>query len=180
MLAKHIPSKDPAVYTKPFFDEVKNEDDITKMQYADIRTWLVQDILVKADRMSMANSLELRVPFLDKEMLKIALRIPSEYRVNKETTKVALRGAAAKELPAQTAAMRKTGFLTPLNDWLRRDEYYNMVKEKFEGEVAAKFFNRDYIMKLLDEHKAGTAHNMKKIWSVYSFILWYEKYFVEN
>lgn len=70
VLAKHIPSKDPAVYTKPFFDEVKNEDDVTKMQYADIRTWLVQDILVKADRMSMANSLELRVPFLDREMLK--------------------------------------------------------------------------------------------------------------
>lgn len=180
VLAKHIPSKDPAVYTKPFFDEVKNEDDVTKMQYADIRTWLVQDILVKADRMSMANSLELRVPFLDREMLKIALQIPSKYRVNKETTKLALRGAAAKELPPQTAAMRKTGFLTPLNDWLRRDEYYNMVKEKFEGEVAAKFFNRDYIMKLLDEHKAGTAHNMKKIWSVYSFILWYEKYFIEN
>ena len=180
VLAKHIPSKDPAVYTKPFFDEVKNEDDVTKMQYADIRTWLVQDILVKADRMSMANSLELRVPFLDREMLKIALQIPSKYRVNKETTKVALRGAAAKELPPQTAAMRKTGFLTPLNDWLRRDEYYNMVKEKFEGEVAAKFFNRDYIMKLLNEHKAGTAHNMKKIWSVYSFILWYEKYFIEN
>lgn len=110
VLAKHIPSKDPAVYTKPFFDEVKNEDDVTKMQYADIRTWLVQDILVKADRMSMANSLELRVPFLDREMLKIALQIPSKYRVNKETTKLALRGAAAKELPPQTAAMRKTGF----------------------------------------------------------------------
>ena len=112
--------------------------------------------------------------------MKTAGKIPSKYRVNKETTKLALRGAAAKELPPQTAAMRKTGFLTPLNDWLRRDEYYNMVKEKFEGEVAAKFFNRDYIMKLLNEHKAGTAHNMKKIWSVYSFILWYEKYFIEN
>lgn len=80
------------------------------MQYADIRTWLVQDILVKADRMSMANSLELRVPFLDREMLKIALQIPSKYRVNKETTKLALRGAAAKELPPQTAAMRKPDF----------------------------------------------------------------------
>lgn len=180
VLSKKIPSKEPWTYTKEFFDEVKNEDDITKMQYADIRTWLVQDILVKADRMSMANSLELRVPFLDKEMLKIALEIPSEYRVNDVTTKVALRGAAAKELPKETSEMRKTGFLTPLNDWLKRDEFYSMVKEKFESDEAAMFFNRDYIIKLLDDHKAGKAHNMKKIWSVYSFLLWYDKYFVEN
>lgn len=180
VLSKKIPSKEPWVYTQEFFDEVKDEDDITKMQYADIRTWLVQDILVKADRMSMANSLELRVPFLDREMLKIALRIPSKYRITPETTKAALRGAAKKELPKETSEMRKTGFLTPLNDWLKRDEFYSMVKEKFESDEAAMFFNRDYIMKLLNEHKAGTAHNMKKIWSVYSFLLWYEKYFVEN
>lgn len=180
VLGKKIPSKEPWVYTKPVFDEAQGEDDITKMQYADIRTWLVQDILVKADRMSMANSLELRVPFLDKEMLKVALQIPSKYRIDDETTKVALRHAAARELPEETSKMRKTGFLTPLNDWLKRDEFYNQVKEKFNGEVAKEYFNTDYIMKLLDDHKAGTAHNMKKIWSVYSFILWYEKYFVEN
>lgn len=180
VLAKKIPSQNPAVYTKPFFDEVAGEDDITKMQYADIRTWLVQDILVKADRMSMAHSLELRVPFLDREMLKIALQIPAKYRINDETTKVALRGAAAKELPEETSKMRKTGFLTPLNDWLKRDEFYTMVKDKFQSDIAKEYFNTDYIMKLLDDHKAGTAHNMKKIWSVYSFLLWYDKYFVEN
>lgn len=180
VLSKKIPSKEPWVYTKDVFDEVSGEDDITKMQYADIRTWLVQDILVKADRMSMANSLELRVPFLDKEMLKIALEIPSKYRITDETTKAALRGAAAKELPEKTSKMRKTGFLTPLNDWLKRDEFYNMVKSKFESDEAAMFFNQNYILKLLNDHKAGTAHNMKKIWSVYSFLLWYDKYFVEN
>ncbi len=180
VLGKKIPSKEPWVYTKPIFDEAQGEDDITKMQYADIRTWLVQDILVKADRMSMANSLELRVPFLDKEMLRVALQIPAKYRIDDETTKVALRHAAARELPEETSKMRKTGFLTPLNDWLKRDEFYNQVKEKFNGEVAKEYFNTDYIMKLLDDHKSGSAHNMKKIWSVYSFILWYEKYFVEN
>lgn len=180
VLGKKIPSKEPWVYTKPIFDEAQGEDDITKMQYADIRTWLVQDILVKADRMSMANSLELRVPFLDKEMLKVALQIPAKYRIDDETTKVALRHAAARELPEETSKMRKTGFLTPLNDWLKRDEFYNMVKEKFNGDIAKEYFNTDYIMKLLDDHKSGSAHNMKKIWSVYSFILWYEKYFVEN
>ncbi|MBR1780406.1 MAG: asparagine synthase (glutamine-hydrolyzing) [Oscillospiraceae bacterium] len=180
VLAKKIPSQDPAVYTKPFFDEVQGEDDITKMQYADICTWLVQDILVKADRMSMAHSLELRVPYLDREMLRIALQIPSKYKINSETTKLALRGAAAKELPEDTSKMRKTGFLTPLNDWLRRDEFYEMVKEQFHSDTAREYFNTDYIMKLLDDHKAGTAHNMKKIWSIYSFLLWYEMFFIKN
>ncbi len=180
VLAKPVDAKDPSCFTKPYFDEVSAFDDITKMQYVDIRTWLVQDILVKADRMSMANSLELRVPFLDREMLKVALQIPSKYRVNRETTKLALRGAAAKQLPEKTAKMRKTGFLTPLNDWLKRDEFYARVKEKFESDTAKQFFNQKYIMKLLDDHKAGAAHNMKKVWSIYCFILWYEKYFIEN
>lgn len=180
VLREPVNAKDPSYFTKPYFDEVKNEDDITKMQYVDIRTWLVQDILVKADRMSMANSLELRVPFLDREMLKVALQIPSSCRVNRETTKLALRGAAAKQLPEKTSKMRKTGFLTPLNDWLKRDEFYSQVKEKFLSDTAKQFFNQKYIMKLLDDHKAGTAHNMKKVWSIYCFILWYEKYFVEN
>jgi asparagine synthase (glutamine-hydrolysing) len=128
----------------------------------------------------MANSLELRVPFLDKEMLKVAMQIPTKHRITKETTKYCLRLAAAKNLPQKTSKMRKTGFLTPLNDWLKQDKYYGMVKEKFEGEVAGEFFNRDYILKLLEYHKADKAKNMKKIWSIYCFILWYEKFFPEK
>lgn len=180
VLNPDIPAPNPAVFTKPYFDMVQGEDDVTKMQFVDMQTWLVQDILVKADRMSMANSLELRVPFLDKEMLKVALSIPTKYRVSKEQTKIALRGAALKQVPEKTASMPKTGFLTPLNDWLKRDKYYNTVKEAFTGETAAMFFDRDYIMHLLDNHKSGKEKNMKRIWSVYSFILWYDKYFVEN
>ena len=90
----------------------------------------------------------------------------------------ALRGAALKQLPERTANKKKLGFPVPLNDWLRQDKYYNMVKEKFEGSVAAQFFNQQAIMKLLDDHKAGKAANMQRIWSVYSFILWYEQFFV--
>lgn len=174
-----IPAPDPAAFTKPFFDKCKNEDDITRMQYVDMKTWLVQDILVKADRMSMANSLELRVPFLDKKMLEVALSIPSEYRVSPELTKIALRGAAAKQLPEKNAKMKKMGFPVPLNDWLKQDKYYNMVEEKFTGETAGKFFNKDAIMQLLQDHRAG-KHNMKKIWTIYCFILWYEVYFCEK
>ena len=180
VLGKDIPSKDPSYYTATFFKECENVDDITKMQYVDIKTWLVQDILVKADRMSMANSLELRVPFLDKEMLSVAMKIPSKYRIANGTTKYILRKAAEKNLPEETAKMVKKGFLTPLNDWLRQDKYYDMVKEKFEGEVAKRYFNLEYIMKLLNDHKEGNAKNMKKIWMIYTFILWYEQYFVSQ
>ncbi len=180
ILKSDIPAKKPEELTKEYFDKVKNEDDVTKMQYVDMQTWLVEDILVKADRMSMANSLELRVPFLDKEMLKVALQIPSKFRVSKEKTKIALRGAAAKQLPEETASMKKLGFPTPLNDWLKRDKFYNQVKDKFEGEVAKKFFNQKYILNLLEEHKESAKFNMKKIWSIYTFIVWYEKYFIEN
>ena len=180
VLKKKIPSRNPAYYTSKFFEEAGNIDDVSKMQYVDIRTWLVQDILVKADRMSMANSLELRVPFLDKEMLKVAMKVPAKHRITKETTKYCLRLAAAKNLPEKTSKMRKTGFLTPLNDWLKQDRFYAMVKEKFDGEVASRYFNHDYIIGLLEDHKAGKAKNMKKIWSIYCFILWYEKFFIEN
>ncbi len=174
-----IPAPDPAVFTKPFFDKCVGEDDVTRMQYVDMKTWLVQDILVKADRMSMAHSLELRVPFLDKEMLNVALSIPSRYRVSREMTKLALRGAAAKQLPEKNAKMKKMGFPVPLNDWLKQDKYYNMVAEKFTGETAGMFFNKDAIMQLLDDHRAG-KHNMKRIWTIYCFILWYENYFVKS
>lgn len=99
--------ENPAFYTRPYFNECENEDDISKMQYVDIRTWLVQDILVKADRMSMANSLELRVPFLDKNVLDVAMHIPSKYRIAGGTTKYILRKAAERSLPPETAGMVK-------------------------------------------------------------------------
>ncbi|MBO4864789.1 MAG: asparagine synthase (glutamine-hydrolyzing) [Eubacterium sp.] len=179
VLSGRIPAQNPATYTKPFFDKCATVDDISKMQYVDINTWLVQDILVKADRMSMANSLELRVPFLDKEMLDVAMRIPAKYRLAHGTTKYILRKAASKNLPHETAFMTKKGFITPLNDWLKQDKYYDMVKLKFYSETAEKFFNVAYIIKLLDDHRNGVAKNMKKIWMIYVFILWYERYFVE-
>ncbi|MBC8560801.1 asparagine synthase (glutamine-hydrolyzing) [Fumia xinanensis] len=179
-LKKNIPSKDPTEYAKPYFDKVKDLDEPTQLQYVDIYTWMLYDILQKADRMSMANSLELRVPFLDKKMLELAVQIPARYRAHNDVTKIALRGAAIKQIPERTANKKKLGFPVPLNDWLRQDKYYSMVKEKFEGEIADRYFNRDAIMKLLNDHKEGRALNMKKIWSIYSFILWYEQFFVLN
>lgn len=180
ILNPNIPAPNPKEFTKPYFEKCKELDGVTQMQYVDMQTWLVQDILVKADRMSMAHSLELRVPFLDREMLALALKLPTRYRMTKDGAKIALRGAAIKQIPAKSAKMKKSGFLTPLNDWLKQDKFYNMVDEKFRSDIAKEFFNIDFITGLLEDHKAGKAKNMKKIWSIYSFLHWYEQYFVLN
>ena len=181
-LKRPITSDLPETYSKRYFDEVPGLDEPTQLQYVDMHTWMVYDILLKADRMSMANSLELRVPFLDKEMLALSARIPTRYRADcaTETTKKALRGAAIKQLPERTANKKKLGFPVPLSDWLREDKYYNKVKEAFQGDIAEKFFVTKELMKLLDDHKAGKALNMQKIWSFYTFIVWYDQFFVKN
>ena len=181
-LKRPITSQRPEEYSKRYFDEVKGLDEPTQLQYVDMHTWMIYDILLKADRMSMANSLELRVPFLDKKMLELSCRIPSRYRADcqSETTKRALRSAALKQLPEKTARMKKLGFPVPLSDWLQEDKYYNKVKEAFQSGIAEKFFVVPELMKLLDDHKAGRAKNMQKIWSFYSFIVWYDQFFVKN
>lgn len=180
---------DPTVITKPFYDKVMDKDDVTKMQYIDLHLWMTGDILLKADKMSMANSLELRVPFLDKEIMAVAEKIPRRYRVtHKETTdsntkyitKYAMRLAAKKDTPAQTAktaAKKKLGFPVPIRVWLKEDKYYNIVKDKFTGKSAQMFFNCDMIVKLLDDHKAGKCDNSRKIWTIFIFLVWYGVYF---
>lgn len=170
----------PYTLTKPYFDAAAGEDEVTRMQYVDMRAWLPYDILQKADKMSMAASLELRVPFLDKEMLAVATAIPSRYRVEKGMTKVALRRAAGKVLPEKSAKMPKIGFITPLNDWLRRDEFYARVRARFGSETAAKYFNQDALLKLLDDHKSGHNGGMKRIFTMYCFLEWYEQFFAKQ
>ena len=179
-LKRPIATKLPEEYSKRYFDEVPNLDEPTQLQYADMHTWMIYDILLKADRMSMANSLELRVPFLDRKMLELSTRIPTRFRAANETTKIALRGAAIKQLPERTANKKKLGFPVPLNDWLREDKYYNKVKAAFQSDIAEKFFVTGELMRLLDDHKSGKALNMQKIWSFYTFILWSEQFFVLN
>ena len=138
------------------------------------------DILLKADKTSMANSLELRVPFLDKKVMKFAETIPLKCRVNTVTTKLALRKAAEKALPRRTADKDKLGFPVPIRVWLKEDEYYNTVKLAFTSETAEKYFNTDKLIKLLDTHKSGKSDQSRKIWTVYTFIVWYEQFFVNE
>ena len=177
-ILKHPTGKYPhTALTKPFYDKAKDLDDVTKMQYIDIHFWLIGDILLKADKMSMANSLEVRVPFLDRVVFDVARKVPTEYKVNKENTKFAMRQAAHRYLPDMVAEKKKLGFPVPIRIWLREENYYNMVKEAFHSPTAEEFFKVDEIMKYLDEHKAGKADNSRKIWTIYMFLVWHKQFF---
>ncbi len=162
--------------TNPLYRAVKEYDDITKMQYLDIHLWLVGDILLKADKMSMAHSLEVRVPFLDKEVFRVASGLPLSHRVNKKATKYAFRLAANRHLPDAVATKKKLGFPVPIRIWLREEKYYNIIKNAFSSE-GAKYFNYSELMKLLDDHKDGKRDNSRKIWTIYMFLVWYGEFF---
>ncbi len=167
----------PQEITKKYYDRVKDLDDVTRMQYLDINLWLVGDILLKADRMSMANSLELRVPFLDKEVFKVAATIPTKLRVNRKNTKYAMRQAALRHLPEATAQKEKLGFPVPTRVWLRDKKYYDIVKSAFQSEIAEKFFHTEELIHYLDDHFNGLRDYSRRIWTVFIFIVWYDIYF---
>ena len=150
------------------------------MQYIDMEFWLIGDILLKTDKMSMAHSLESRVPFLDLEVWKVARTLPTKVKVSTATTKLALRKAATKLLPERFCEKRKLGFPVPTRVWLKQDKYYDKVKAAFTSEVAEEFFHTDFLVKLLDDHRAGLADNSRKIWTVYMFLVWYDVYFVQQ
>ena len=171
---------DPFEFVKPIYDKVQDKDDITKMQYLDMHMWLAGDILLKADKMSMAHSLEVRVPFLDKKVFEVASKIPTKYRVNKENTKYAMRLAAKRNLPQSVANKKKLGFPVPIRVWLKEDKYYNIVKTAFTSDVANKYFHTESLVALLDEHRQGKADNSRKIWTVFMFLTWYDEYFTKQ
>ncbi len=161
--------------TQEYYDKVKDKDDVTKMQYIDFNFWLIGDILLKADKMSMANSLEVRVPFLDRPLIDKACKIPTKYKVDKYKTKKLFRDIAHETLPQKVSDKKKLGFPVPIRLWLKEDDVYNLVKKRFE--TAKEFFNVKEIIKLLDEHKNGKKDNSRKIWTIYMFLLWYDVYF---
>lgn len=163
--------------TKNVYDEFKDEPNIIKMQAIDINYWLIKDILQKADKMTMANSLEGRVPFIDKEVFKVASSLPFDYKVTKENTKVALREAAKSVIPNESYKKKKLGFPVPIRNWMRDDDVYNEIKNTFLSEAAGKFFNQKYMIKLLDQHKNKKKDNYRKVWTVYIFLKWYQEFF---
>ena len=161
--------------TKPYYKHCKNYDDVMKMQYIDFNFWLVGDILLKADKMSMANSLEVRVPYLDRVLVDYARHLPTKYKVNEKVTKYAFREVAKEVLDKKVANKKKLGFPVPIRVWLREEDTYNLVKNTFlEG---SEFFNTKYLIKLLDDHKNEKRDNSRKIWTIYTFLVWYKQYF---
>lgn len=171
---------DAMAITKPFYDKVRDQDQVTQMQYIDLHLWMTGDILLKADKMSMAHSLELRVPFLDRKVMELAEQIPVKDRVTETETKYAMRLAALQACPPQTAKKKKLGFPVPIRVWLKEDKYYNIVKDKFTSPQSAQFFNTDKLVQLLDDHREGKYDYSRKIWTVFSFLVWYDVYFNDN
>ena len=170
----------PTDLSAPYFAQTKGQDPVLRMEYTDLHLWMVGDILLKADKMSMANSLELRVPFLDKEVFELARHIPTQYRANGQSTKIALRGAALRSIPEKVADKKKLGFPVPVRAWLRQEKYAAIVRQAFESEAAAQFFKPKALKKLLDDHVSGKRDNWRQIWCVFVFLVWYDEYFVQR
>ena len=164
--------------TKPYYDKIKNYDDVAKMQYIDFNFWLIGDILLKADKMSMANSLEVRVPFLDRPLVNEVINIPSKYKIVGNQTKYAFREVCKEELPEKWADKKKLGFPVPIREWIKEEDIYNNIRKTFED--GGEFFKTDRIIKLLDDHCKGKHDNSRKIWAIYSFLIWYQEYFINR
>ncbi len=177
VLRQYDPSVRPTDITGPLFAEASHLDDVTKMQYVDLYVWLRGDILAKADRMSMAHSLELRVPFLDSEVFDVAARVPTELKVprNTNTTKYALRQALAGVVPSEIVNRPKLGFPTPTRVWLK-NEMYTWARDIFAGSGAGALINLPYAAELLEAHHRGDADHSKKIWTLLAFCVWYAVY----
>lgn len=175
---------DTGEYTKHIFDEVAGKDEVTQEQYFDINTWLPFDILHKADRMSMANSLEVRTPLVDKEVAAFAQTMPTKTRITFDKdgnpiTKAAFRKAASSQVPKVVADKEKLGFPSPIAQWIKEPKYHAKIEEAFHSDIAKKFFNVDELDYILKEHMEGKS-SMQKIFTIYTFILWYGVYFPED
>lgn len=174
------PGSEPWKLTAPFYKKVSHLKDTEKMQYIDLNFWLIGDILLKADKMSMAHSLESRVPFLDRGVYECAKKIPLYEKITDQNTKVCFREAANRYLSKEQAEKKKLGFPVPIRIWLRQEKYYNIVKEAFTSKEAEQFFHTDELVRLLDDHRTGKEDYARHIWVVYMFLLWYREYFVED
>ncbi len=166
--------------TKPVFDEFKHCNNLVKMQAIDIHFWLMKDILQKADRMTMANSIEGRVPFTDIEVFKTASHLPNEYKVNKANTKVALRDAAKSVIPNESYKKKKLGFPVPIREWMKEKSVYDEILKAFKTDIANKYFDTEILIDMLNEHYENKKDNYRKIWNVYCFIKWYQVFFEEE
>ena len=170
----------PINIVKHIYEETEGLDPLSKMSDVDIQIWLEGDIYLNVDKMSTAAGLEIRMPLTDMRIFDIASRMPSSFKVNDETNKVALRTAAARVLPDEIAFRKKLGFIVPIRIWLADERYNSDVRDKFNSDIAAKFFNLDEINAIFNEYIGGNSDNWRKIWTIYTFLVWYEEYFIKR
>ncbi len=180
ILKKYDPDVLPIEIARPIYEETEGLDPLTKMSDVDIQIWLEGDIYLNVDKMSLAAGLEIRMPLTDRRIFDIASRMPSKYKVNEEQNKVALRTAAAKVLPEEIAFRKKLGFIVPIRIWMADERYNGDVRRLFNSEIAEKFFDVDEINAIFADYVGGNSDNWRKVWTIYTFLVWYEEYFVKR
>lgn len=164
----------------PQYSKMNYYNETDKMQALDLELWLPRAILLKADKMSMAHSIELRVPFLDKKVFETARQLPESMRVDYGKSKVALREAALKNLPEDWAKRKKLGFPVPIRHWMREEKFYKMIHSTFQQGYVQEFFNQEKLLQYLERHYNNEENHARYIWTIYSFCIWYEQYFLDE
>ncbi len=180
IIKKYYENFEPIDLVRDIYTENEGLDPLSKMSDVDIQVWLEGDIYLNVDKMSRAAGLEVRMPLTDMRIFDIASRMPSCYKINDEQNKVALRTAAAKVLPEEIAFRKKLGFVVPIRMWMADSRYNADVVRLFNSDIADKFFNRDAINKIFDDYINVDSDNWRKVWTIYTFLVWYEEYFVKR
>ena len=180
ILKKYDPDVLPIELVQHIYEETEGLDPLTKMSDVDIQIWLEGDIYLNVDKMSTAAGLEIRMPLTDRRIFDIASRMPARFKVNEEQNKVAFRTAAAKVLPEEIAFRKKLGFIVPIRIWMADERYNGDVRRLFHSDIAEKFFKVDEINAIFDEYVGGNSDNWRKVWTIYTFLVWYEEYFVKR
>ena len=180
ILKKYYENFEPIDLVKDIYTENEGLDPLSIMSDVDIQVWLEGDIYLNVDKMSRAAGLEVRMPLTDMRIFDIASRMPSKYKVNDEQNKVALRTAAAKVLPEEIAFRKKLGFVVPIRMWMADSRYNGDIIRLFNSDIADKFFNRDEINKIFYDYLNVDSDNWRKVWTIYTFLVWYEEYFVNR
>jgi len=180
ILQHYNPEVLPIQIAQPIYEETEGLDALTKMSDVDIQIWLEGDIYLNVDKMSTAAGLEIRMPLTDRRIFDIASRMPSRFKVNEEQNKVAFRTAAAKVLPEEIAFRKKLGFIVPVRLWLADEQYNGDVRRLFSSALCGKFFKPEAVQAIYDEYVGGNSDLWRKVWTIYTFLVWYEEYFVKR
>ena len=173
----HLHTHDDIV--APLFKNLGKATNIQKRQNVDLQTWFIKDILQKGDKMTMAHSIESRVPFTDKEVFHVASQLKDNQKVTKENTKVLLRQAAKKVIPNEAYKKKKLGFPVPLREWMREEDLYQKVFNGLQTPIIKELFDDQKLISMLEDHKNQKHDYYKKIWTVYCFSLWHQVFFSE-